>query len=256
MNYEIDGSFEGLLCAIFTCFERQDKEVNLVLEGVVMLTLFDRTRKIETDYQQAKRVWLKLQSMIGKQSALNFYKCCLSEDEKAFNAAFYLLIHVFNGRSESISNYGEPNALYFAQTLKKVNRERHRMTAFVRFQKSKDGLFVSRIAPDFNVLPLVGSFFKNRYADQPWIIFDTKRNFGIWYDLNSIVPIEIPGNPILEDGMLIQMPELDDRELHYQELWQKYYQSTTIKERVNPDLFVRHVPRRYWSELTELNYML
>lgn len=73
-----------------------------------------------------------------------------------------------------------------AQTVKKVGREKHRMEAFVRFRLTRGGIYFAAIEPDFNVLPLINSHFKSRYADQKWIIYDLKRNFGIAYDLRVV----------------------------------------------------------------------
>jgi probable DNA metabolism protein len=48
------------------------------------------------------------------------------------------------------------------------------MEAFVRFKKCQDGLFLSLVQPDFNVLPLIERHFRNRYQDQRWLIYDEK----------------------------------------------------------------------------------
>ncbi|MEA4826461.1 MAG: DUF4130 domain-containing protein, partial [Clostridium sp.] len=39
----------------------------------------------------------------------------------------------------------------------------------------------------------------------------------------------------------------------YEELWKSYFKSTTIKDRINPKLQKGHMPKRYWSFLTEVN---
>jgi hypothetical protein len=44
---------------------------------------------------------------------------------------------------------------------KQVGREKHRMEAFVRFKKAKDGLFLSLVKPDFNVLPIISRILRN-----------------------------------------------------------------------------------------------
>ncbi len=59
------------------------------------------------------------------------------------------------------------------------------MEAFVRFQLIKDGLYYATVQPDYNVLPLILKHFKDRYADQRWLIYDTLRKYGILYDLEQ-----------------------------------------------------------------------
>ena len=59
------------------------------------------------------------------------------------------------------------------------------MEAFVRFQLTKDGLYYCIIQPDYNVLPLISNHFEKRYADQRWLIYDSRRKYGIYYDLKK-----------------------------------------------------------------------
>ena len=133
----------------------------------------------------------------------------------------------------------------------KVHREKHRMEAFIRFKKSADGMFFAIIHPDYNVIPLLANHFKNRYADQPWIIYDKKRKYGIHYDLNSVREISI--QQIDSKTALTKSDEIliDEKENLYQQLWKDYFKSTNITERKNTKLHVQHVPKRYWRYLTE-----
>jgi probable DNA metabolism protein len=254
--YEFDGSFEGLLTSIFIAFDQKERDIILVRAGTPPTSLFDTRTIIDVQPDQAKRVWTKLQQLIGPTRSMDFYKALLAEDPKSDQAAFCLMYAIFKGQKDALSNFGEDHALYFAQTLKKLNRERHRMTAFVRFRKGKDDLFVADIAPDFNVLPLIKNFFKKRFADQKWLIVDTRRQYGIWYDLKEVIPVELPTAPIETDLPASSPIGLHEKEVHYQQLWQKYYQHTTIQQRINPSLFLRHVPRRYWSKMTEFHLQL
>lgn len=138
-----------------------------------------------------------------------------------------------------------------AQTLKKVSRERHRMKAFIRFEKATDGLYFSIIEPDFNVLPIIITFFKKRYADQRWLIYDVKRKYGMMYDLQSVTEVTLTDTAHLQTD--ITSIGLDETDELYQTLWKRYYNSTNIKERKNMKLHLQHVPKRYWKYLTEKN---
>jgi probable DNA metabolism protein len=109
------------------------------------------------------------------------------------------------------------------------------MEAFVRFKKSSDGVFLSLIAPDFNVLPLIQRHFRNRYQDQRWLIYDEKRHFGIYYDLDQVQEVDLSALTIdaqKEIGGSQQfLIDLDDQEVLYDQLWKDYFQSINIKER-------------------------
>ena len=120
------------------------------------------------------------------------------------------------------------------------------MKAFVRFQLLSDGIFYSSIEPDFNVLPLIKDHFKNRYADQQWIIYDIKRNYGLYYNITEVEQISLESSPKKGAENIFQ-----EEEALYQELWKSYFKHTNIESRKNTDLHLRHVPKRYWKYLTE-----
>src|SRR5690606_32219565 len=121
----------------------------------------------------------------------------------------------------------------------------------VRFSKDRNNLYLAQIEPDYNVLPLVSEFFRKRFADQAWLIFDVKRSYGIHYDLRTVqeVALDLAEVGDLETDALNLA--LDEGDANYQALWKRYFQSTTIPARKNIKLHLRHVPKRYWKYLPE-----
>ncbi|SEW53484.1 TIGR03915 family putative DNA repair protein [Chitinophaga arvensicola] len=252
MIYIFDGTYQGFLCCVFTYFEYKDTAVRLQLSGddACQTDMFSASRSIVTDVPKAQRVQHGLQKHVGSTVAMDFFSVLLSEDRKAWAAAFYIVCRIFSGQADILENFGDDQVLYFTQTVKKVSRERHRMKAFVRFQKSNDGLFFAVIEPDFNVLPLIADFFKKRYADQKWLIYDVKRKYGLLYDKRTVSEVNI--SP--EDKQALSADEvitLDEKDEHFQQLWKRYFQSTNIEARRNMKLHLQHVPRRYWKYLVE-----
>ena len=93
---------------------------------------------------------------------------------------------------------------------------------------------------------------KNRYADQQWIIYDTKRKYGLFYDLHKVEEVTFDFQPETK-GTTKYLPEnaTADKEELFGLLWQDYFRSTNIPARKNMKLHIRHVPKRYWKYLTE-----
>ncbi len=245
--YVFDGSLEGLLSAVFDFYEYKPGMIQLVAEPQFAPVLIDEVHKVTSDETKAKRVWEGLRKKIGSEWLLRFYKAFLSEDAATFQQLFYFACYIFDNPKGAEQNFGHPAVIAVTQMERSVNRERHRMKAFIRFQETTDGIFYAPVEPDFNVLPLIISFFKNRYADQRWIIYDLKRNYGLYYDLNKVEEI------VLEETPAIKTPTdlLHDKEQLYGLLWNDYFKSTNIVARKNMKLHIRHVPRRYWKYLTE-----
>ncbi len=129
------------------------------------------------------------------------------------------------------------------------------MEAFVRFKKAKDGLFLSLVRPDFNVLPIIYRHFQERYQDQSWLIYDERRNYGIYYDLKQMRQVEMNAeiiDPQIRIGHSQSFSiELDDQELLYDQLWKDYFNSVNIQARKNMKLHIQYVPKRYWRYMNE-----
>lgn len=252
MVYIYDGSFSGYLTSVFECFADRQPDAEVYTSSEFQHSFFVNYKHVQSSTEKEKRVYEGLIKNLGKEGALDFWRNYLSEDPRAIQSGFRIMKKVFRGDPGFLQNYGDPDVLLFAQTLKKVNRERHRMKAFVRFSKASDGLYFAVIEPDFNVLPLVAGFFRDRYADQKWLIYDLHRNYGLLYDIRSLNEVSLmPEAGIPNGGCPAMTISLDEREEQFRRLWQRYFKSTTIEARRNMKLHLQHVPRRYWKYLTE-----
>ena len=248
--YVFDGSLDGLLTAVFEYYERKPKQMKLVAQQHFEPVLLDEVLEIISDDAKAKRVWEGLRKKIGTEWLLRLYKAYLSEDAEIFQQLFNFARYIFDNPKGAEQNFGHPAVIAVTKMEKSVSRERHRMKAFIRFQETADGIFYAPVEPDFNVLPLISQFFKNRYADQRWIIYDLKRKYGLYYDLNKVEEIVLEQTPEMKSNSLSEAL-LHDKEQLYGLLWNDYFKSTNIPARKNMKLHIRHVPKRYWKYLSE-----
>ncbi len=250
MHYIFDGSYTGYLCCVFEAFERKEFHAVPITESLMESTLFPEYRTIDTDPLKYNRVLSAMEKVVERKNLNLFYHNFLSDSPVEWLNAFQLIIELFKMKKLDLRNFGDPSILRLHQTLKKVSRERHRMKAFIRFVKSDDGLYTAVVEPDFNVLPLIVEFFKNRFADQDWLIYDIKRNYGFHYSANEIN--EVSGNikDTIPNPYELEL-NIDPKELEYQHLWSTYFKSTNIEARKNLKLHLRHVPKRYWKYLVE-----
>ncbi|WP_231490609.1 TIGR03915 family putative DNA repair protein [Pedobacter sp. Leaf170] len=250
MTYIFDGSLPGLLTAVFEWFERKPGKVVLQSLAVFQPEAFAESFTIVTDAVKSDRVWAGLQKRMKKDWLRKFYCSYLSELPEAFNHLFEFTLYIFQSQNGAENNYGNEHVIALAKFAKSVEREKHRMEAFIRFQETGDGMFYAGVDPDFNVLPLISNHFKNRYADQQWIIYDLKRKYGLHYNLNTVeeITISFDKNVNKANPAAILM---DEKEELYSVLWKDYFKSTNIVARKNTKLHIQHVPKRYWKYLTE-----
>lgn len=245
-----DNTFEGLLSAIFETYEHKIQMVRIRREGLELGSLFEAPIHISTCEIKTKRVWNKLVILLEEEGARKLWKAWLTEEPDVEDCILGTIRYAIEQQVNVLTDYGNLHVLQLNQQLKKIGREKHRMEAFVRFQLTKEGLYYSVIEPDFNVLPLLVKHFQSRYADQRWFIFDSNRNYGIYYDLEKTEFVTFDQ----QDQTQLGIPNKDvlqEKEILYQVLWKDYFKSTNIKSRKNMKLHLQHVPRRYWKYLTE-----
>lgn len=245
-----NGSFEGFLCAVFDVYEYKFTDVNIVPEHRHQPSLFAEPHFVNFTTEHSDRVWKGLQQKLTQQAQDQVYRTFLSELEGMENILLQYIQYVFATDVFMEEDYSHPAVLYVSQTAKKVWREKHRMEAFVRFQHTADGLYYAIIDPDYNVLPLISRHFKTRYADQRWMIYDTRRKYGLYYDLHSVTTVQIQFAENAMEGKDISQA-YDASEEIYQHLWKQYFKSVNIAARKNTRLHIQHMPRRYWKYLPE-----
>jgi probable DNA metabolism protein len=246
-----DGSFDGLFTAIFEVFEYRYQDMEIVSrERFHQENIFAEIHDVITQNNKSERVLNKLEQNIGRSGVHQLLKVFLSEDPELEQLILSAVKQSIQHPTENIlQNYADNDILKISKICKSVDRERHRMTAFVRFEKMKDDVFFAKIDPDFNVIPLILKHFNNRYQDQKWMIYDLKRNYGILYDLENC-DFFYPDEKL---DLHQYQQKFHDEETQYQTLWQRYFTKTNIVERKNLKLHIQHVPRRYWKYLTEKN---
>ena len=247
--YTYDGTFEGLLTIVFEAYDRKAWPASIEQQHLAQPSMFGQTVVTVTDSQKANRVWKGLQQKLTVHALREIYYTYLWEQPGFEMILFQYMKLAFDSERSIEGNYAAPCVLQVQQAAKQVHREKHRMEAFVRFQKTKDDLYYAQIEPDFNVLPLIITHFEKRYADQRWAIYDRKRNYGAYYDLESVSLVKMNATAKKEEER--QQPFLADEEVDYQRLWQVYFDFVNIPERKNPKLHLRHIPKRYWKYLSE-----
>ncbi|WP_394773261.1 TIGR03915 family putative DNA repair protein [Flavobacterium sp.] len=245
-----DSTYEGWLTAVFEIYEYKLNDIVFVKNEVSDSLLFSTTHFTATDPEKAKRVLSGLQKRLSAEGLSNIYKAFMSEvkqiDETMFQFVKYVLASPINIEGD-LSNDA---VLGIKKAARLTGKESHRMEAFVRFKLTKDELYYAVVEPDCDVLPLIETHFKNRYADQRWLIYDTKRKYGIYYDLENVQTVQLQFNTESNSSKFLA-EVCDEGEELFQHLWKQYFSSVNIESRKNMRVHLQHLPKRYWKHLTE-----
>jgi probable DNA metabolism protein len=245
-----DGTFEGWLSVVFEVYEYKFSDVEICKKDRFQANVFNKHHESYFDQKKSVRVWKGLTAKLSASALSALYKAFLSEEKGIENVLLRYVQYVLVSKKNVERDYSNAAVLMVAQTAKKVYRESHRIEAFVRFQLTADNLYYAICQPDFNVLPLIQKHFKDRYADQRWLIYDSSRNYGIYYNLSVVENVEMSFSEQINRGKNVAVIT-DEKEELYQKLWQQYFSSVNIAARKNMKLHIQHMPRRYWKFLPE-----
>jgi probable DNA metabolism protein len=246
-----DSSFEGFLSAVFEIYDKKLKPGKITIKSKYQQGIFDEIFEIETSEIQSKRVWNALCKKLSKDGQKILYYTFLSENENVEMLLFRFVQKVLASPRNIEQDFGDPDILETWQIAKTVGKEIHRIPMFVRFQKTTDDIYYASFEPAYDILHLATDHFKKRFSDQKWLIYDTKRNYGYYYDLQKITEVTFTDSTINFETGRLQKEALAEDEIAFQKLWKIYFAEMTIKERINPKLQRQFMPKRYWKYLVE-----
>ena len=246
-----DKTFEGLLTAVFDAYSRRSFPDLLLAEGEPFPLFYDEAVTICTGDAKVYRVWKGLQKRLSAMALSVITVTWLSELPETDMLLFRYIRKAIDAPRTIELNFGDPDVLEVSKVWKKVTNERLRVIQFLRFQKTADGTFFAAVKPVYNVLPLTLPHLKDRFADQCWLLYDLKREYGYYYDLKEATEVRFEEKEAHLLSGLLGEELMDADEKLFQQMWKTYFKSIAIKERLNPKLHRQHMPARFWKYMPE-----
>ena len=240
-----DGTFDGLLAAIFESYA-QGAMPDAIEARSGQPGLFEQGIAIATDPEKSERVWQGLQSHLGTRRRRQILDAFLSGRPGIETTIWHYVRDAIPGKTGPSSSVDLTAQIEIERLSRQVRREAHRLKGFIRFQRTGADHYLALIAPRYDVLPLVRPHFEARYADQPWIIYDTQRDYGLSFDGRKTRRLRLKAAHIREALNVVA-----DEEKQCQLLWQRYFAAVNIPQRNNPKLHLSQLPRRFWRYLPE-----
>ena len=241
-----DGTFEGLLTAIFDAYAGKSPPDAVESSDRDQLGLFERRITIVTDFDKSDRVWKGLGKHLGSKRRQMLFEAYLSGCSGVETMILRCVWDTIPDGSRYMTKTHLTSFIQIENLSHKVRREAHRMKGFIRFQQTGKDQYFALIAPQYDILSLIRRHFELRFADQRWIIYDKLRNYGLCYDRHRIQELRLNAADLKAFGNQDIV-----NEQFCQTLWKRYYDAVNIRHRNNPRLHVRQLPRRFWQYLPE-----
>lgn len=239
--YLTDGSFEGILTAVFEAYRNKEDPEVISSKETYQIPLISDVREIITDAGKSGRVYQAILKKMSRESLEDLYSAYLSENTEC-GLYIYRYIKIGLDLGRKVHGYLQnPDVLRIHDLAFKVMTEMQRFLGILRFKKLKSGIFYACYEPDHNITMLMTDHFAERLSDEPWIIHDLKRGIFALYDTEEVV---------FSTGLPPFIDEACDEE-EFETLWKRYFKTIAIESRYNPKLQKSFIPRRYWKHLIE-----
>lgn len=240
--YIYDGTWDCFLTAVHHYYYDHEQITNIESSLSYSQNLIDEYREIKTDILKSKAVEQAILNKISFESLDNIIHCFFSEIE---GRELWILNYIklgFKIGCRIDSMLGNQTVLDVLIPSRKVKAESHLMLGIIRFELLENNIYYANIQPDHNIITFISPHFKDRFADQNWVIHDTKRKLAALYNTERM---------LISYMDLANIPNIHADELKFQSLWKNYFKHISIKSRINPQLQKRFIPKRYWKQLTE-----
>ena len=238
--YFFDGTFNGLLCCLFECYEKKEFPRDVFPLSEAQATLF-RHKEIPTNPAKAVRVRRAIPRKLGADAWDFIRKAFLTQLPDRFLRIlqFLRLGFAYGPRVMQMLTREPVCTLYKA--VRNLEMEAHHFLGFLRFS-AYDGVLFAEIEPKNDILPLVTRHFCERFPEERFLIHDRTHETALVYE---------PYRYTFQEASVIEPPEAGREELLWRSLWRLFHRTVEIRPRHNPQCQQTHLPQRFRGLMTE-----
>ncbi|MBP0483230.1 UdgX family uracil-DNA binding protein [Sagittula salina] len=152
----------------------------------------------------------------------------------------YAALHALQSDRRLLEDRADPRVDRLNRLAKEVGRDKHKMTAFVRFREiTPDGAnrraFAAWFEPSHYITEPTAPFFAKRFGDMDWSI------------ATPHLTAHFDGTLTFSDGEA--KPPLPDDAT--EDLWRTYFRSIFNPARLKPKAMQAEMPKKYWKNMPE-----
>lgn len=256
--FTCEDSLEGIFSGVYdACASRLGhRNIRLSTGDVNNYELFSQYISVIPSEEKTRKVIHTLIKRFGRQFYESIYQAAMSGEERAKNKmdksdAIYrtiLLALACNDGQKVLLSLGEPCVYRIFELCRMTSREAGNLMQFLRFSELDNGVLFASIHPKDHVLPYLAEHFQDRLPQENFIIYDAVRQCAAIHKAGA--------NFMLADAKDLD-PDMIKRysthELKYRKLWLAFFDHIAIEARINPELQMQMIPKRYWPDTVELS---
>jgi len=240
--YCYDGTLDGFFSCVFHAFKEREEPVMIFPETEVQATLYE-VKYIDTTAEYAARVSNALRKL--SPELLRFvqesFLTCLPEKELKILAFVRLAFEPKVG-ARAMTMLADDRVAVLSKAVTHLIKESQHLQGFVRFTE-RGKVLTSVIEPKNYVLPLLAPHFADRFPEENFVIFDKTHSMAAFSECGKV-------KYLYADS--IEFNEATEIEMTFQSMWKAFYDAVAIPERFNPRCRMSMLPKRFWSNMTEM----
>lgn len=212
-----DGSFEGLMCCIYTIYNQKIQVYRVIKAGETIDELFADTITVETNIEQAQRVWSGIKRKSSNISLVRIELAYLSEIRGEDHTIVRYVQYLLDSKKNIEENISHPVVQRLVDVVNMVQREKLNIREKIRFQKLNDDMEYCILEPTYNILYLLKPYLIQKYPKKKWVIVDIRRNTALYYNQRETqtISLDLPKKQVKENVF-------KDEEIVYEHLTRQF----------------------------------
>lgn len=243
---------EGIFTAVYDGWKDGNggREVEVRTREPENMELFAVYRRILTDREKSGKVMITIRKKLGVRVYEDIcYAAAADSPERG--TAIYRVLRMALGEGRCNARVMDALADPYVSTVSRLRirvwHEFHRYFGFLRFQELADSILFGKIAPDNDILEMLGPHFSNRFPNENWMIYDEKREKVLVHPKGGCCTLQRNVKLNRQYGEALDRPE------EYEALWKAFCKSITIEERHNSGLQQQLLPLKFRPNMVEFH---
>ena len=249
--YMCTDTITGLYSAIHDAWkEKRDSEAEIEITDSGQRQLFCEYKVVEESRDKALRLERMIKRYLGYNAYWDIYLALLSDDPEKGTAVFRAMQEsrrISNSR-KIMEHLGNSDVARVFAMSRQVSNEAHMYEEVIRFRELENGVLFSEIAPKSQVLTCIADHFADRFPLENWMIYDKTHEVFLVHRQQTQWALVWGEKPDKENTHMVS-----ESEKEYARLWTGFFNSISIRERVNPKCQRNHLPLRFRPYMTEFS---
>lgn len=250
--FQCEDTLTGIMTGVYDAWNSRlgHQNVRLTTACNENMELFCEYVQTEPDLEKAEKVIRTVRNRMGEEAYEMIACAAVCPHDRKADAIYRMIVlglHLPDG-TQIGGMLTDPDVRLVFELKRKAWHMAHRYMGFVRFRELQNGVLLSEIDSDVDVLALIAPHFTDRLPLENWLIYDRRRHKAAVHPSGGEFLI-------LEEVDEENLAKLQDSkgEAQFEALWKCFHRAIGIDSRTNKKLQMSMLPRKFRSFMKEFS---